>query len=185
MKTCKYCRTQIDKRAKICPQCGRKQTHVVRTIISVIFVMFALIFLLAILSDDEPTASNGTSNPYEISQMLVEGEDLTATFLKAYEEDYIEGMLYFMLEIENNFDQQVWISCQDAVINGYSTTVMSGIPLEVNASSKGRGAFFVNESNINLENFEDLEEMKFKIVVYSSDTLDELYSSEEVCISFK
>lgn len=30
MKKCKYCQTEIDKKAKICPNCHKKQSHLVR-----------------------------------------------------------------------------------------------------------------------------------------------------------
>lgn len=33
MKKCKYCQTEIDKKAKICPNCHKKQSHIVRWIL--------------------------------------------------------------------------------------------------------------------------------------------------------
>ena len=33
MKKCKYCQTEIDKKAKVCPNCKKKQSHLVRWII--------------------------------------------------------------------------------------------------------------------------------------------------------
>lgn len=191
MKKCKYCKTEIDKKAKICPQCGRPQGHTVGAIVAVILITCVLLFIVAISSDDEPETGgsaggdNAKVNPYSVERVLVEEDSISAKFIKVYEEDYIEGMLYFALEVENNLDEQVWVACDSAEFNGYSTLVMSGVPLTINAGTKGIGAFFVNEENISLENLEDLEEMKFKIVVYSSDSMDELYRSDELCITFK
>lgn len=33
MKKCKYCQTEIDKKARVCPNCKKKQSHLVRWII--------------------------------------------------------------------------------------------------------------------------------------------------------
>ena len=33
MKKCKYCQTEIDKKAKVCPNCKKKQSHLVRWIV--------------------------------------------------------------------------------------------------------------------------------------------------------
>ena len=47
MKKCKYCQTEIDKKAKICPNCHKKQSHVVRWII---LGILAIIVIAAIAS---------------------------------------------------------------------------------------------------------------------------------------
>ena len=33
MKKCKYCQTEIDKKAKVCPNCKKKQSHIFRWIL--------------------------------------------------------------------------------------------------------------------------------------------------------
>lgn len=45
-KYCKYCRTEIDKKATVCPNCQRKQSSGCLTAIGAVFiVLFALIFI--------------------------------------------------------------------------------------------------------------------------------------------
>lgn len=39
MKKCKYCMSEIDDKAKICPHCGKRQKRsVIKTILSCIFL---------------------------------------------------------------------------------------------------------------------------------------------------
>lgn len=188
MKKCKYCKTEIDKKAKVCPQCGKKQSSPVKALLAIIVVVIVAIVAIASIGggDEQGAAKNtGDGNPYEAKQVILEAENIKVTFVKAYEEDYIDGAFYFQLEAENGFDERVWIACEDAEVNGYSTLVMSGVPLEVNAGAKGKNAFFINEDNVNLEDLEDLETMKFKIVVYEEESMTRLYTSDEIVINFK
>ena len=50
MKKCKYCKTDIDKKAKICPNCHKKQSHVVRWIL---LGILGLLILGAIFGGNE------------------------------------------------------------------------------------------------------------------------------------
>lgn len=49
MKKCKYCMSEIDDKAKICPHCGKRQKRsVIKTILSCIFLLFAVLVIIAI-----------------------------------------------------------------------------------------------------------------------------------------
>ncbi len=39
MKKCKYCQTEIDEKAKVCPNCHKKQKHIVRWVLLGIIVI--------------------------------------------------------------------------------------------------------------------------------------------------
>lgn len=41
-KKCKYCKTEIDKKAKICPSCKKKQSNPLKTILIVFLVLIVL-----------------------------------------------------------------------------------------------------------------------------------------------
>ena len=61
-KVCKHCQSEISKKAKICPQCRKKQGGIVKWIVMVIFAI-ALIGALA-GGDSEDTKESATStNP--------------------------------------------------------------------------------------------------------------------------
>ena len=45
MKKCKYCKSEIDVQAKICPNCRKKQNNVIRNVILVVIIsIVGLIF---------------------------------------------------------------------------------------------------------------------------------------------
>ena len=51
MKKCKYCMSEIDDKAKICPHCGKRQKRsVIKTILSCIFLLFVVLVIIAIVT---------------------------------------------------------------------------------------------------------------------------------------
>ena len=58
MKQCKFCRTEIDDKAKVCPQCGRKQPSKVKKIVLIVLIAFcAFIVIAAITGGNESTGN--------------------------------------------------------------------------------------------------------------------------------
>lgn len=55
MKKCKYCRTEINKKAKVCPNCHKKQSSKIIGIVSIVCI---LIILVAIASGNEDNKNN-------------------------------------------------------------------------------------------------------------------------------
>ncbi|MDF2588587.1 MAG: Telomeric repeat-binding factor 2 [Anaerocolumna sp.] len=64
-KKCKHCKTEIDKKAKVCPHCLRKQGGVLKFII-IAFVFIGVIGALA-SREDEPKLVSNTNNSGEQS----------------------------------------------------------------------------------------------------------------------
>lgn len=62
MKKCKYCQSEIDDKAKICPNCGKKQSHNVRNIVLGAIVVLILIAAFNGNDDTIPTSSNNQTN---------------------------------------------------------------------------------------------------------------------------
>lgn len=53
-KTCKYCRSEIDKKAKVCPVCRKRQKSGLGIAVGTIFVFLGIV-LLALGFSDSPT----------------------------------------------------------------------------------------------------------------------------------
>jgi len=51
MKKCRYCQTEIDIKAKICPQCRKNQTNPVFRTIGIIMIIIGIMALVSSLSD--------------------------------------------------------------------------------------------------------------------------------------
>lgn len=64
-KQCKHCMTEIPKRAKVCPNCKRKQKGKG----NVIFIVLAVLFIIGILgSDTEENNSNSSSSSQVVKE---------------------------------------------------------------------------------------------------------------------
>lgn len=78
MKKCKYCRTEIDKKAKVCPQCGRSQSNkVVKFIVDVLILLIIFIFLIVACSKNMSDAIDEVDKQKESLQ--IEKNTVTAS----------------------------------------------------------------------------------------------------------
>jgi hypothetical protein len=65
MKKCKFCMTEIDDKAKVCPQCGRKQPSKAKKIVGIVLLALCAIIVIAAIAGgsgdkDKPTSAAGT-----------------------------------------------------------------------------------------------------------------------------
>ena len=121
MKKCKYCQTEIDSKAKICPNCRKKQGMPKWAIIVIIIVVIGV---FASLSGDNSseTANNGNANNGESSKIT---ERFTYTVTSEYNDSfshYIEGT------VKNNRDKdysyvQIEFICYDKDGNNLGTAI--------------------------------------------------------------
>lgn len=180
MKKCKYCRSEIDKKAKICPVCGKRLKGSAGMIIGLILVVVVFVGIIAAVGGDDA----GGNTAYDTQRVLLDADNVKVTFLKAYEESYIEGAHYLQLDVENKFDSRVMVMLENPVVNGYSTLTLSGIPMEIEPGSSNKTPFFYNENNIGMEKLEDLRTIEFNVCVYDAETMAQLYSSDKITIEF-
>lgn len=78
MKQCKFCRTEIDDKAKVCPQCGRKQPSKAKKIVLIVLIALCAIIVIAAIaggsgSKDNPSRVTGT-----VETQAPENTDLVA-----------------------------------------------------------------------------------------------------------
>lgn len=128
-KLCKYCQTEIPKKAKICPNCRKKQKGKIGGIVAVVVI----ILLLAAATgsgDNKPKRASGTSTDSKASsnssknEMLfrkgevaeLNGVQVTLTdYKESTGSEYNEptdGNVFLMVEfeIENNTDKEISVS---------------------------------------------------------------------------
>lgn len=264
MKKCKYCMSEIDDKAKICPHCGKRQKRsVIKTILSCIFLLFVVLVIIAIATgggdkdeagimtmDKFNTIQNGMTyeevveivggegelsntagdgeykielyswdgngnvgsnanvtftngkvsgkaqlgleastgskaSTYETKRDLFENDNLKVTFLKAYEDDNAKGMLYLQLNVENNYKQRITVMLENPVVNGYNTTTLGAIPMEIDSGAQNKTPFIYNEENVSIDKLDDLKNIKFNITIYDSETMSNLFTSEQIVIDFE
>lgn len=125
MKKCKYCKTEIDAKAKICPNCKKKQGPKIGLII---FIIIIAIFIIGI-------ATSGNDKKTKIEKFtIVEGTE------KGYADSsnifyYIEGT------VKNNTDKtysylQVTYNVYDTEGNNLGTCLANNNNVEANGTWK-------------------------------------------------
>ena len=150
MKRCKYCQEEIDKKAKICPKCRKKQ-GVPKWIIVVLAII--IVVVIASISDDENAKEGEISNNNQIS------EKFTYEIVKQYQDTfsyYIEG------SVRNNKDRdysyvQIEFVCYDSAGNNLGTAFDNTNNLLANQTWKFKAmAFFSGEENIDHCEYHDI-----------------------------
>ncbi len=121
MKKCKYCQTEIDSKAKICPNCKKKQGKPKWLIVLIVIIAIMIIASVAGGNEDnakEGNVSNGDNKP---------AEKFTYEVTKQYADEY--GMSYCIEgSVKNNKDKdysyvQIEFVCYDADGNNLGTAI--------------------------------------------------------------
>lgn len=155
MKKCKYCKTEIDSKAKICPNCRKKQ-GMPKWLIALIIVVI-LIIIVSVTGGAEENAkegnvSNNNENPvekftYEITQQYSDEYGLS---------HYIEG------SVKNNRDKdysyvQIEFVCYDSEENNLGTAIDNTNNLLGNETWKFKAiAMFSGAENIDHCDFHEI-----------------------------
>lgn len=129
MKKCKYCQSEIDVKAKICPNCSRKQSGIKKWIFLVIaiFIVFA-----AFSGSEDSTESNNSSTSNVNGEQQnnisdVKKEKFSYEITNSYSDDY--GFAYYIEGIvKNNKDKnysyvQISFNCYDVDGNNLGTAM--------------------------------------------------------------
>lgn len=118
MKKCKYCQSEIDKEAKICPNCKKKQKKLpVWLVILIVIIVFAMIGGANSNSKNNEKKKTTTEEKFSI----IEGTE------KGYADDY--GFAYYIEgTIQNNTDKtysyvQVSYNVYDSSNNNLGTCI--------------------------------------------------------------
>lgn len=131
VKKCKYCQSEIDAKAKICPHCSKKQNSIKKWIfLGVFFLLFIIVFSSNDNTDEINTSSTGgsvTGEQQNNSSNSVKAEKFSYEVTNAYSDDY--GFAYYIEGIvKNNKDKdysyvQISFNCYDAEGNNLGTAM--------------------------------------------------------------
>lgn len=121
MKTCKYCMSEIDENAIICPHCQKRQKKPKWSLFIIVILLFIFVLLiiqnmLSLNTKNEDAlfkiksdASNFESNALnEVKSKILDNEDYTESCYKINDDIYT-GSIKIWLE-ENNFHEKIWLS---------------------------------------------------------------------------
>lgn len=140
MKNCKYCQTEIDEKAKVCPVCHKKQRHIVRWILLGIVIIAIISAALGGKKEDSFQKEYNQSDvvtykdvAYSITNVeKTKGENQFFQAKEGYE--YVK----VTIKIENNGDKKISYNPLDfQMVNGdgaeasiYSITAEDDIMLQ-------------------------------------------------------
>ena len=130
------------------------------------------------------SASDAGSSPAEPeSVLLVDDDYINASFLKVYEEDFVEGVFYLKIRVENKSDQEVWVALVDASVNSVSTLVMSGAPMVIQPGNSSETPFIISYNNLDITQLDQIEDITFKVQVKNNKDLSDMETTDFVTIS--
>lgn len=150
MKKCKYCQSEIDEKAKICPKCGKKQSSIVKWIVIVI-VAVILIGAFSSGGSDEAKEDKSGSNTEQ-------KEKFTYTISNQYSDSfsyYIEGT------VTNNRDKdysylQIEFVCYDKDGNNLGTAIDNTNNLLANQTWKYKAMLFSSDTKVDHCDYHDI-----------------------------
>lgn len=202
-KICKYCRTEIDSKATICPNCQKKQSSPVGCLTVVgIFVLIGIIGTAgsngnsnrssentASITSVDNSASDNTkkeiadANSEEDAVPTIEeqvmwetdGVKITATDLK---KTTLWGAALNVL-IENNSDKDIGIGVRELIVNDFMITDLSSFT--VTAGNKQNNSIDLLRSQLKAAGIENIGKIEVYMYIYDKDTYETL--AESGCIT--
>lgn len=152
MKKCKYCQTEIDSKAKICPNCRKKQGMPKWLIILIIVIILIIIVSVTGGNAKEGNVPNNNENPVE---------KFTYEIAQQYSDEY--GLSYYVEgSVKNNKDKdysyvQIEFVCYDSEGNNLGTAIDNTNNLLGNETWKFKAiAMFSGVENIDHCDFHEI-----------------------------
>ena len=105
-KLCKHCKTEIDAGAKVCPNCKKKQSGILKYILIAIVV----IIVIAAVSGGEDDEIEKTTNDTEVTEENVTVEDTTNTETEEVKNSFAVGEI-----AENDNFKITYLSAEEYV----------------------------------------------------------------------
>lgn len=129
-KTCKYCQSEIPKKAKVCPVCRKKQSGLL-TCIAVAFIIMIILTPALVKNSDNQKEDEQLENSVFTVGDSTEYRDIKVSLINITESNGIEyikpddGKVYVIAEFEfsNNSDTDLTLSslmCFNAYQDGYT-----------------------------------------------------------------
>ena len=179
---CKRCGTEFPKYMKRCPNCNKKVSHPIRTLLSIlltlVFLFIAFAVFIGLETNDKSTSGGGS----DTGMVLVDDDYIKAEFVK-FEEATSLGVHYTVIRVTNKTDREIWVHLDDASLNDEMVQTFAGMPLYILPEKKGSCAFFHYLSETSIESFDDIKTVSFKIVVRDEETLDIIETTQEFTIN--
>lgn len=113
-KLCKHCQTEIPKKAKVCPQCRKKQGGKLKWVVAIIAILVIVISMSGKKDDSEKAVEDGENKQMQVAETenrtdVENNEEISDSDFDVQEyiyENTIGDTLYFVV-VKNNSKQNV------------------------------------------------------------------------------
>jgi len=189
---CKFCKMPIEKGAKICPYCRKKQRHPILTILCILIILITVVLVAAILSDGQtadPSPSD-TSEPIKATaapdsvDSIIWQDDLVDVHFLGFSNHPELSMFTVDLRVVNKTDKAIWVYMDNASVNKDTMQmIMTGLPLYINPDQQGSTGFIYYLTQTSLTSFEDVEKVAFRLHVADKESLNDMETTEQIEIT--
>ena len=192
-KKCKYCKSEIDKKATVCPHCQKKQAVKGSGCLLTIGILFLGGLIIGALgggNNDEDkktdiTVDSGATSVAEDNEFTIEeqvlwesdGVKVTAT---GVEHSSIFGDSIKIL-VENNSDKDIRLDVEDIIVNDYM--IDSYAYVEVSAGNKSNDEITLSTNDLEASGIDTIGKIECYMKILDSDTYDTINTSD--CITMK
>lgn len=179
-KLCRHCRSEMDVKATVCPNCHKSQRRgkgcIIALIIAVIFIGIPLIFMVSCskaLSDTIDDKENKKADAKSISanEVIFDEKGLKITY-KGTEADDLNVGTDIKLAFENNSDRSYDVTIDDFSIDGYSINAMFYVQVASGKSSNSSIEVLDSYLKDNGLSADSIKQVTMKIVITDFDSFD-------------
>ncbi|HEZ7989483.1 MAG TPA: hypothetical protein RWO66_00795 [Ruminococcus sp.] len=178
-KLCRHCRSEMDVKATVCPNCHKSQRRgkgcIIALIIAVIFIGIPLIFMVSCskaLSDtiDEEN-KKADAKSISANEVIFDEKGLKITY-KGTEADDLNVGTDIKLAFENNSDRSYDVTIDDFSIDGYSINAMFYVQVASGKSSNSSIEVLDSYLKDNGLSADSIKQVTMKIVITDFDSFD-------------
>jgi len=207
MKKCKYCKSDIDDKAKICPNCNKKQKGGCFTVLGTVCVIIFLIILVPSFvgynkkNDDENSNSgtvsvnssenSGTGSESEISeqteeikheaeQIIYDENDIKITYKGFSQAGFFKSASFDFL-IENNNSQNILVTSENVSVNDF--TITDFLYEEIASGKKCNSGVTLYDYVLEENDIKDINKIEFNLKFLNPDTYETLFTSDKITIT--
>jgi len=207
MKKCRYCKTDIDDKAKICPNCNKKQKGGCFTVLGTVCVIVFLIILIPSFVGDNKKNNDTNSNSgtvsinsskenseiekiektedteeikHEAEQIIYDQNDIKITYKGFSQAGFFKSVSFDFL-IENNSSQNVLVTSENVSVNDF--TIAEFLYEEIASGKKCNSGVKLYDYFLEENDIKNINKIEFNLKFLNPDTFETLFTSDKITIT--
>ena len=191
-KLCKYCRSEMDVRASVCPSCRRKQMHPLLTVLLIAAAVFiGLPFCVGVIKGFTNSAKKSsqvsevshsdtvTPSSEQTQKTVVYDKNGIVIYYTGIEELSSRYELKFL--IENNTDTEYCVQERNLSVNGYM--VSGSISAKTAPHKKNNDRITIFKSSLEKNNISDIKDIEFNFHIFDWNDWTSGFDSDTITIN--